>query len=381
MLDFVKEGNLPLWIWISYFIIVSGTFILGVRYVNNSGYINKTHNGKALGFVLFFTVFTLFYCLNSDFFRYREFAYGEYLFDMAYSDAKDLEAEHYIALLCNGNYELFRIIIWGGAYLVFFLTCKVLKAPTYLSLLIFFLMFNDVASYGRVTLAMSVFLGGLSLIIEKKWYIIGLLIIASSVFFHHSMVVAIAVIPIIFLPETKNRMAQFLLYIAVFVIMYLLITRLMGQTDILQDDEDMRYFGRKMSSSQSKIEQGDYNKNKGLLGMVNDLFSYLLFYVPVIALYFKVNKKTARSIVPQSIFRLYKVIIAIVLLATGFLIIYQSFNVLFYRVLYMSMMPISLLLAYLLSQKVIKKEFIYMILGIGYIHFLGLYLSNIFALL
>lgn len=374
MLDFVVEGHVPLWIWLLYFLIVIFVYFIGVEYINRPGHCYQGNNNKARWFVAFFAIFALFYCLNPDFFAYRDFAHRDYLFMFSNAEDKDIEAYYYIALLCNGNFELFRLIIWGGSFVIFYITCRVLKVPTYLSILIYFLLFNDIACYGRVTLAMAVFFLGVSLILEKKWYILGIFVTLCSAFFHHSMVAAIAVVPIIFVPKKKGF--QFVFYMAFFILMFFVIYSLMGEAETIMEDESMGYYGRKMVSSQNKIDDGIYSRRGSIFGFINDLFDYLVFYIPIIGLYIKFNKNKITGSLSKSIVQLYKITLAILLMATVFLVIYQSFNVLFYRVLYMCMIPISILLSSLLSQQAIKKEFVNVILGIAFVHFCGLYLSH-----
>ena len=375
MLDFVIEGHVPGWIWALYFVLILSVFIIGYKYISRPGFNFQDHNKKALIFVAFFTIFALFYCLNSDYFAYREFAYGDYKFFFINSDIKDIEAYYYVAILCNGNYELFRIIIWGGSFLIFYITCRVFKTPPYLAILLYFLLYNDHACYGRVTLAMSVFYLGLALLIKKKWFILGILIILSSVFFHHSMAVAVVLVPIIITP--KNKKIQLVLYLTLFVVMYYVINRFMGEADSLMDDESLGYYGRKMVSSQNKIDDGTYSRYGSIFGVLNDLFEYLVFYIPIFGLFTIISKSKKTNMIYADMTKLYIIIVSITLLSTTFLIIYQSFNVLFYRTLYMTMIPISILMATLLSNKLIKKDFVYLTLAMAIIHYLGLYLSHI----
>ena len=373
------EGQVPKWIWLLYFVVVITIFVIGVSYINRLGNKYQNHNRKALFFVCFFTLFALCYCLNPDFFAYREFAHFDYTWMFLGSDVKDIEAYYYIAFFCRGNYELFRIIIWGGAFFVFYFTCRILKVPAYLSILLLFLLFNDVASYGRVTLAMAIYYLGLSLILEKKWYVIGAIITLSSVFFHHSMVVAVGVLPIIFTP--KNKIVQLLLYVAIFVAMFILINRVMGQTDILMEDESLGYYGRKMYSSQNKIAEGVYSRRSSLLGVINDLFRYLVFYIPIIGVFFKINRIKSVNYIPQCFVQISKITFAIAMLATSFLLFYGTFNVLFYRVLYMCMIPIPILLSLLLSHNYINEKYINTIIVFSLVHHIGVYISNIIGLI
>lgn len=126
--------------------------------------------------------------------------------------------EPYLWLLKNvcQSYIQFRLIVWGGALLLFLWCIKFLKLNLSLSLFFFCCIFLIYFSYARVSLAITMITLGYCLVcdhntnISKK--IFGLIIIASSFYFHKSAILGICAV---LLSLIINKFGKKGIYIAI----------------------------------------------------------------------------------------------------------------------------------------------------------------------
>ena len=93
---------------------------------------------------------------------------------------------------------------------------------------------------------------------------------------------------------------------------------------------------------------------------------YSTFILPVLLFTFKVFKKEDSDIIVTPIFKLYKVSIGILLLSISILMISSEAIVIFYRYLFMLMIPVVLMISYARKNGIIShnlfKFFIYLCL-------------------
>lgn len=124
-----------------------------------------------------------------------------------------------IAELVGGNFVLWKFIVYGFGLLLAHFTCKRFKCNEMLFLYAFVLMVQQ--SYGatRVFIAVAVYLFGLSLFDKNKKLqsVLGIGVCACSIIFHSSMVLPVALLPLMLFKITKNRFFILLLALPVFV--------------------------------------------------------------------------------------------------------------------------------------------------------------------
>ena len=115
----------------------------------------------------------------------------------------------WLIVALNSNYLLWRIVVWGGAFLLFLLTAKRMNLNSVLPSLVLFACFINCFNYSRFSLACAVYFWGLSFILRPIGnkilsYILGGALILSCQFFHSSTSVLIIITPVIWLPYSKQ---------------------------------------------------------------------------------------------------------------------------------------------------------------------------------
>ena len=145
---------------------------------------------------------------TGDFFHMIDFVEGTTVeFDLSETSHYEVPYQ-WIAIFCGGNYWIFRLVVWGGAILLFALTAKRVGIDYRLALFIIFVISSLNFSYARSTLAQAIYFFGLSFFIRPTGkysqivgYAIGLLIILQAPFFHRSMWALVAITPLFFAPS------------------------------------------------------------------------------------------------------------------------------------------------------------------------------------
>lgn len=173
-------------------------------------------------FVLFL-LYSLFTFFGGDNDKYKSFVEEGY---KTYGVFRDFESDEpiyaKIASIVGGNFVLWKIVVYGTALLITYFTLKKLKCNNFISLTSFILL--ALCSYGtaRSVLAYSIFLFGFSFFQSYKRIVrlFGFVIIVLSIVAHASMIIPIALIPMMFIKLTKTRVALSLLLLPVVVILF-----------------------------------------------------------------------------------------------------------------------------------------------------------------
>lgn len=304
-------------------------------------------------FILFFAAYAVFYCVNPDYFRYREWIYVRDF------DSWNKEKFYvYAILFCrilpfDYPFEVFRLIVWGGAVLIAYYTFRKYREMLMpgLTLLFLFVFYSNTFCYARASLGMAVYFFGVSLLLVSEKSAIKLLGIGmalSSYLFHHEMIIGIAVLPGILIPFEKKEvtfLSVFLLIIAIMVISY--VNAHLGILDSLFDNEDMS----------SKIE--DFNDAEQGAFRLSTLVKYLNFFYPL----YVITKCFWKNKAPQSIACMYRVAYALVLVTVAFMVVFGLRSVFVYRVMYISMIPLALLVSFCYGNGYLKnRQFVAMMI-------------------
>ena len=164
MLDYISDIEyVPSWIKMYYTLATVLMYLIAFVVFNKRN--TKGEFAKSLIMMVFMTIYALFYCINSDYFNYRMVVGNP----LKYFTNGTIEATTFaIATFCDGNLELFRLIVWGSSILLFYVVAKLFKLNSFYSLLLWFVFFNGIIFYARATLAMSIFFIGISIIIRGK---------------------------------------------------------------------------------------------------------------------------------------------------------------------------------------------------------------------
>ena len=360
------ENTRPIWIYNIYIAAFLWISLRGLLYVHANKVYRDQSRQRVFLFIAFFSIFAVFYCINSDYFRYRTFV--QYVADgtIFYSQAEEIYFQ--IAELVQGNFELYRFVIWGGAIILTAWSCKLLKVPVYMSLLIWFILYFDKVCYARASLAMAMLLTGAALIIkgERKSHILlfGVFVALISVFFHRSIIIGLAGIPVLFMKFSRKHIYIYGAFMIVACLFF--ISFINTFPDLLTEE-----YTDKLDTYNSEIASGRWERHT-FKNYLSSSLNYGLFYVPLVVTFFKI-RDNRNKISNQSI-RLFGLTITIAIIATAFWFYYGFNNAFFYRVLYMTAAPISIATASLYKDRVVSKQYIeFLIIYSVVYHLLYLY--------
>ena len=334
MLEFIPDyENVPLWIKDAYtivYLIASFLYLKRISQFSQYGISQK----QGWYFVAFFVIFAIFYCVNSDYFNYRFWALNYVYF--AETFAKEM-VYMLIARIANGNYEIFRFIVWGGAIILTSIAMKLMKVNLYIGVAFWFVCYYDKICYARASLGMAVFVLGLALLCsygymshQKK---IGLVIASLAVLFHRSLIVVIALIPILLFKLSRDKLFVYLALIVVFV--RVILGSIINIEDFMSDD-----YAATIAGYTNEIESEEYATS--FSNYIKLFWRYSLFYVPFVIATNTVFQNRYVNLIPVQIMYMYKASAGIMLVATSFCIVYGLGNPFFYRILYVSAAPLSI---------------------------------------
>lgn len=330
------EFSIPLWIhtlfWILYFIPFLLYFYKLV--LNRKKEIHRTHT--TVLFTLYFIVFVVFYCIGTDYFSYRNWVFNsdftlwskEMVYPLLIQFCKSLPTDY--------PYELFRLIVWGGAILIVSLSAWQYRQhfDHGLAIVFLFVFYCSSFCYARASLAMSVYFAGLSLFLNaqnKTIRTLAVILACTSYFFHHEMIVGICLLPFLFIPFEKKRV----LFLSIFVILIALIVLSfssfnMGYLNSVFDNDDIS----------SQIEH--FNDKEQRTFRMSTLVSYLTYFYP----FYLITKLLFKKKAPYSVTRMYRIVYGIIMVSIAFMIVSGARSVFTYRVVFISMIPLTLLINY-----------------------------------
>lgn len=332
MIDFTwSEHTL---INVLYCIISYGLFIVVFykRYVTNAMSQSAKPN---FGLMVFALLLIVSACIDTDWFHYREMVHS-YDFTVGASNYGE-PVYGYIVGLVGQNYLLFRLTVWG---LAFWLTCIAFRRfGVNVNLAVFFLIavFLIKFNYARATLGMASFYVGLSYLIKpKKGHIVLSLICAVLFFwcafeFHHSMLILVILAPIVvILPMDKP-------FVLIFVLLLLpFLASLFNDSLLLVDLFDNEYLSSRFNKG---LDRDSLQAN--VFGVIQSVINYGVFVVPIILNTIVLSKN--HRVVSSTMIKLYRFTIGVVVLAVSFLFMGLESRLFLYRILYMSIIPLTII--------------------------------------
>ena len=337
--------------------------------------------GKCIRFVFskswvnFLWIGCLLFCLynktEGDYFHYQE-----YLEEINSSKFKApiFEAPYmFLASIVGNNYFLFRLLIWGGALLVFRRILKIVGLENSMTVSIFILFTLIAFAYGRVAFALSVFYLGFVCYYLGMQYcnslklFAGILLIAISFFFHKSAFFLI-VLYLSLLLFRLSKLRMILLVLAIPIGVYAVNISL-GEILTVQ-------------SSLSQVNRGIYylSNAKESLGPAM-LISISLNYIPMVLLMCVMARVyfSKTSAIPIYIKKMYEISFLLILFSLILLFVDSGGRYLFVRIKEMSYIPFCIILSYYLVHFRISKKigfisfsviFIYVIYYFAYAYYL-----------
>lgn len=336
--------------------------------------LNNNNNNKVSTITIFILIliFSVFSFSNGDYFHYYDIIDRTRLYVNHISEYEHLEIIYqYIIEYVDKNYVLFRIIVWGGALFFYCLISKEYKVPITQSLLVLAMLYLMIFSYARASLAMAIFFYGVSLLYKGVnkvvKCILGIGIILISINFHKSIVVLLPLVPFAIYDKMGRKYVWCLILLVPFigVIMNSIYN---GLVDYLGADSEL-------ANSMVSYSQLEHEKSN-MFGLMSSLLKYMTFYIPCIILVQNCMKNN--NVIPREVKRLVHLIFLIIILSTCMLSLDINNNVMFYRILYMSMIPISIMVVYFKKYHLISAAKYKFILYLGFVNTLYILLYEVY---
>lgn len=308
-------------------------------------------------------LFALTSFVGDDFFHYYDFM-NEYRGQVFGDQETGLEAFYqYLISYIDGNYFLFRLVIWGGSLIFIICAVRMFGASLYHTLFLILAGFIITFSYARATLAMAVFSLGavlVSLASEEKmktrmfYTILGFIIMACSIYFHRSMLpVLVLAFCWLFMPLKKQMTRFSLLLFPILVAICSFIMRTAFEELFVVanavDDET----GTLTRAEYYADQQMEVNNVNGLIRLA---FHYASFYIPFIIIGATTFSKSIVEQMSKRSIWLYQIMFLIIIFATSFLFMEADMRTLLDRYLYMSFIPMTMLIAYMKDSGLLKRE-------------------------
>lgn len=305
---------------------------------------NENLNICLVGFIF------IIFCKTGDFFHLIEVVHNYDFTPGAWNYGEDIYRE--IGKLTNKNYFLFRTVVWGGAFALYCWTAKRLEQPVYYTVMFLFCSYIILFVYARATAAMAVYFWGLSFLCKPiegfKWlsYVLGIIIIYASLLFHNSAVIMMFMTVMLLVPLRKWSIVIILIGLPAIIIAA---RGFFNEVMIYMEDANeiavnkMQYY---LDSERGGV---------GISEKIMNILKYASFYIPFTIITIAIFTQKKFKKVPIQTIRMYKVAFGIILTSSIFYLFGDSFHVMFYRVLYMSMIPITLIAISLRKEKIITQ--------------------------
>ena len=321
---------------------------LGFRVFKYGKYSWNNLSGPIL-FTVLSVILSVTYCNGTDFFTYKSFVHDTYG-----TEVMHLEAVYgYILFLISNNYFLFRVIVWGLAVLFILRASERMGLSKYYVLFFLMLSFYSIFSYARVSLAMAIFFDGVSFVVPKVGkrtalkVMVGIAIMLLSVVFHRSLLVLVALALPVLLPANRKIFAAFLVIIP---IAFFIAGRYFGDLIMMSSEaESMSDISYLMDTySAREVESANWK------GMIRKVLQYSLIFIPLI--YSAVVADRRKNEMDWQMRVLLRFcIVTVVLSFSTFFLSFES-AVMFYRILNMVIIPLSMLIVAMLQKKLITAR-------------------------
>lgn len=286
---------------------------------------------------------------EGDYFTYKEAVESIHsLVDVYYFDSMEMQY-YYLAYMLDGDYFLWRIVIFSIQFIGLSWFLYMAKLNTYPIFFCFTSICLYSSIYGRSFWGAIFFFMGVYLMIERKNPLF-LIAVALSYFSHTSNLVLIALLPLGFF-DIKRRHILLIICFG-FIIPY-----------FHEFFTDYLYYGG--------IEGTDYLNSKLIIysesslrflgNSIGEVVTALLRYIPMFTILFILLKLIFNSrnkyigiLMPSR--RIINITLGVVMVSFIFLFSSIGGNVLAYRVLNLIIFPLSLILPYLVENKIVSKK-------------------------
>lgn len=348
MIDFPIQENPTLvqclLVFVYYLFIVGKSYKRNIVFYSSDNFTLKQTNR----FFVLFALGVIFYMIAGDFWHYQELVIWKHFLDAPQWNHIEETYTPIIAFV-DRNYLLFRMIVWGGASLLTYICLRLFCKQPYHALFILFSCNLSGFAYGRVTLALSIYFLGIAILLTDKIrmrlikYAVGIILIGCSYFFHHSVLMLIAITPILFVP--LNKFTIFLTLACIPILVYLLgfVLGEMATNEVLEEEGVAE---RIVDLSAS----GGYSGFK----LFQRYYSYLTILVSAFVFVYQQIKRPS-GVLAVEYKAMCKIMCGIILVAFCTLIVMPT-DLFFYRFLGMTIIPFTVLMTYLHDDGLISNN-------------------------
>lgn len=343
----------------TFFEIIFDLFLWGCIFITLKPVLRhpyKVDTQKVFGACFLLLLFCLFPFYGGDYFHYIEDY--ETVKCGGYSHIEGI----YVWFIknCCPSYNMFRFGVWGLAILLLIQAFKRLEINTNLALFFFGVLYLPWFAYARASLAMAFIINGLSFIAKPfnkcKFlsYLLGICIMASSIFFHRTAAIGIAcaLCSLFFINPNKKTIVIFAI---IFPLVILLLKYALNQFMILDLGSEDYLSGRQRDDYLTADSQGGLSMGVGPYIMVF-LARAPLFVVALAYLYYAFKGYFVD--VPKSvrIVSSYAFIIILLSLAFSLNLGYNTYTF-YYRTLTFAHIPSAVFISQIYLSKCSHKLF------------------------
>ena len=352
------DMSIPIWIRILYWVLYLIVFLYAIKKTVLVVPGDKRKVDADRWILLYFTLYAMFYCINTDYFSYRDWMninFNER--NLVYWGKEMFYA--YVIMFCQSlgisyPFELFRLIVWGGALLLVFFTarlCRDFLAP-HLVILFLFVFSCTTFSYARVSLGMAVFFMGIIVIMwgkKNSQKLLGIVLALCSYFFHHEMIIGIGLLPGIILPFEKKKTIVFAL--TLLGMMMAVIYYINSNVSLLETVFGADELAEKMNT---------YNERGQGVFRMSTALKYINIFLPFVFVTFFFYRQKQ---LPKPIVGIHRITFLLMLATVAFFVISGPRSTYTYRVLYISIIPVSILVTYCFNQGYFKNSHLFIMFG------------------
>ena len=334
---------------LSYLVII----IIGYkRFYQNK--ILRYNRKLPIGVLFLLYVLIAAHAMNGDFFHLMETVHN-YDFTIGAYQAQEVMYP-LLAKAVNRNYLLFRLILWGIAFLFVMRTYYSVGINSHFGICVLLLCYSITFAYARAAVAATVYFMGFVMLIRDKnlliFRVIGLLLLLLSFQFHRSLLVLIILTPSIFLPINKR-----ILYIVLGLMPFIIImVRMVFSNSLNQlaflDDEVLL---RKMENYSS----GEKENIQSVRVVIMNTIMYISIYIPFLISSYYILIKDFKIKMGKTVIRLYTYTFWLFVITTASAYIENDASIFFYRLLFMTIVPSTALFVYMIQKGFIKRKIVY----------------------
>ncbi len=292
------------------------------------------------------------YFIDADYFHYHKFVYN---LSRGYEITTQEPIYVKIAQTVFYNYFLFRIVVWGLAFFIFYKTCKLCHIRGDEGIYALMIMYGNIFCYARASLGMAVLFYGFTKFIEctsVKRKIVGLSIMILSIFFHTSMVIALLCCIIAMTVKWKRKTIVLILlaFPLIVLVLHMSIVKLLGNLGLdSMIMTKLQYY--------TDLENG---AERSFIGRIQAFISILAFILPILLIAFRMyfNKRNALEMWRVCKLELYcfQCAFLILVISFAFYFIGLGTEVFAYRIRFMAMIPIVISLLGLYYKRYLGKR-------------------------